>query len=90
LSGARFGLDDDRACIPRSVVNDDNLGWRVERLEQNVEALEQDRDGGLLVEDRRGFAALLRAKVQTPSGKGLNKGFARTGRVQPLLRQRFV
>ena len=61
--------------------------WRVERLEQGVEALEQDRDDGLLVEDRHhegisrrhGFRSLLRAKVQTLSGKGLNKGFAARG-----------
>jgi hypothetical protein len=32
----------------------------------------------------------LGAKVQTLASKGLNKGFARRGSVEPLLRQRFV
>jgi hypothetical protein len=56
------------------VVDDDNFGWRVERLEQNIEALEQERDDGLLVEGRLGFAPFLRANARTLSGKGLNKG----------------
>jgi hypothetical protein len=91
LASITIGLDP-------SIRRQGQSGSRVERLEQNVEAFEQDRDDGLLVEDRHdkgtgrrhGFRDLLGAKAQTLAGKGLNKGFARTGSVEPLLRQRFV
>src|ERR1700691_3492994 len=69
LVGVRFDLDHDRESRRTSG-----------RLSRN-------RDDGPLVEDRRhegiaarqGFRSLLRAKVKTLSGKGLNKGFATHG-----------
>ena len=49
---ASLALDHDRARVLRSVVDDDHLARRVERIEQGVEAPEQNRDDGLFVVDR--------------------------------------
>ncbi len=49
--GARLGLEDDGAGVARSVVDEDRLGGRVERIEEGVEPAQQDRQDGFLVED---------------------------------------
>ncbi len=50
--GPRLALDHDRARVARSVVDDNHLAGRVERVQESVEALEQNRHDRLLVEDR--------------------------------------
>ena len=79
--GARLGLEDDRAGVARSVVDEDRLGGRVERVEQGVEPPQQHRQDRFLVVDRHdqgidgshGGASLGRGALTSVSGQRLRK-----------------
>jgi hypothetical protein len=99
LVGARLGLDHDCARIGRSVVDDNNLARRVERLEQGVEAPQQDRDDGLLVEDghdeginisRRHGGGLSGSQSPDTVWQRPKERLCGAGCVDKLLRQRLV